>query len=135
MVSEETKRRVKRLATHYFFSQVVDNSLLYRFKLIPHRNPALSKLSELSLLSKRRVVTLKSTKGRLLTTLQSFLESVLNGVEFLLFNTGLCEALGRRTTALNDFLGEPFQIKKKRNNELNGRVNMTVFHIYIYISV
>jgi len=95
----ERKRRVRLART--IFAQVFDNSLLYKFLLIP--GIVKSKLLGRSLLRKQRDVILKSTKGRLLTTLQSLLESVLNGVEFLLFNTGLCEALGRRTTALNDF--------------------------------
>lgn len=41
------------------------------------------------------------------TLLQRFFDSVLNGTEFLLLSMGLCEALGKRTTALNDFTGEP----------------------------
>lgn len=48
-----------------------------------------------------------------LTLLQRFFASVLNGLEFLLFSTGLCAPLGNRTTALNDFIGEPFQTKKE----------------------
>ena len=58
-------------------------------------------------------VLLWRTKNQLLTLLQRFFDSVLNGTEFLLLSMGLCEALGKRTTALNDFTGEPFNTKRR----------------------